>query len=197
MLDVRKALLSCFAQLYAHPQPYSASIIIMPKGKGKEKLATDGELFAVDVVGDEKLRRQLHSSTWDAPAAAHPRRGSGKPLKAAQILAERSRVPARMSKAQPGVMVREMKERERRMKVTPELKRRLRSMVKHNNSNGEDRGLWDVQPAADRSGAALSEAVAQSGSYDVWQPAVATSSSTRLHDDIQDLVQKKPVKVSI
>lgn len=168
------------------------------KGKAKEKQATDAELFVVDDAGDDHLRRQLQSSTWDTPAAAHPRRGSGKPLKSSEILAQRSRTPARMSKAQAGVMVQQKAEREKRMKITPDLKKRLRGMVKHANSNGQDRGLWEVssQQLNGKDGvAAMHQQTGKvvKGDYDMW--ASTSQAALTVPEDIRDLVQVAKAKV--
>lgn len=176
----------------------------MPKGKGKakEKLATDAELFTVDAAGDESLRRNLLSSTWDTPAAAHARRGSGKPLKSAEILAMRSRVPAQTSKKQPGLMTQIKNERERRSKITPELKRRLRGMVKHDNRN--DRGLWDVASTSQTPSAMQVAESLKDGrtAYDVWtaaalsEPSSSKAVQAAVPEDIQDIVAVKKPKVS-
>lgn len=162
------------------------------KGKAKEKQATDADLFVFDEAGDETLRRQLQSSTWDNPAAAHARKGSGKPLKSSQILAQRSRVPGITSKVQPGAMVRYKVEREKLMKITPEVKKRLRSMVKRNNDG--DRGLWDVAQAG---GANVQRAeVKNAGEYDMW---ASTSQEVLMkkpvNEDIADIVVRAPIKV--
>ena len=170
----------------------------LSKGKAKERLVSDTDLFAIDDAGNEQLRAQLLSGTHDAPAAAHPRRGSGKPLKSTEILAMRSKVPARTSKVQPGVMVQHMKEREKRMKVTPELKKRLRSMVKH--ANASDRGLWDATSHNDRAALQLPSAVAGSGSQDLWDTqanAVASTSKAIVPAAVEEMSLSKPaVKVS-
>lgn len=163
------------------------------KGKAKEKQATDADLFVVDEAGDETLRRQILSFTWDAPAAAHARRGSGKPLKSTQILAQRSKVPARTSKALPGAMAQYKSEQEKRMKITPVMKKRLRSMVKHNNSH--DRGLWDVdEPLAKN--LQLTDP-SEAGSFDVWaSTSKAAQMAETVSEDIRDIVVKLPPKVS-
>lgn len=161
------------------------------KGKAKEKQATDADLFVVDEAGDESLRRQLLSSTWDNPAAAHARRGSGKPLKSAQILAQRSRVPSITSKVQPGAMVKYKVEREKLMKITPDLKRRLRGMVR--KDGGSDRGLWDVA----KPGAAMVERadLKSVGEYDVWASTSQTVSKKNVNEDIAEIVKAPTPKV--
>lgn len=165
----------------------------MAKGKGKarEKQATDADLFVFDEAGDETLRRQLQSSTWDNPAAANARKGSGKPLKSSEILAQRSRVPGMTSRAQPGAMIKYKVEREKRMKITPDLKKRLRSMVKRNNVGGK--GLWDV---AETGGVAVQHAeVKNAGEYDMWASTSQEVSKKPVHDDIVDIVTRAPIKV--
>lgn len=161
------------------------------KGKAKEKQATDADLFVVDEAGDESLRRQLQSSTWDNPAAAHARKGSGKPLKSSQILAQRSRVPGMTSKVQPGAMIKYKVEREKLMKITPDLKRRLRGMVKRDGAG--DRGLWDVsQPA----GKMVERADLKSaGEYDVWASTSQVVQKKVISEDIQDIVIAPTPKV--
>lgn len=177
----------------------------MAKGKSKtatgpkksgERAALNTDLFVLDDEGDDSLRRQLLSSTWDTPAAAHPRKGSGKPLKSEQILAMRSKVPARMSKAQPrSVMQREKLAHERREKIDPEVKKRLRSMVKRNNVEG--RGLWDVSAQKDVSGQELSTAVKEAGSYDVWlaNQAEQEEEEDESMDHIKEIVKAPKPKV--
>jgi len=163
------------------------------KGKAKEKQATDADLFVFDEAGDETLRRQLQSSTWDNPAAANARKGSGKPLKSAEILAQRSRVPGMTSRAQPGAMVKYKLEKEKRMKITPEVKKRLRSMVKRNNVGGK--GLWDVIEAG---GANLERAeVKNAGEYDMWASTSQEVSKKVIHEDIVDIVTRAPIRVSL
>lgn len=162
----------------------------MAKGKEKSKRATDAELFTVDAGGDESLRRSL-ATNWDAPAAANPRRGSGKLLKSAEILAQRSRVPAQKSKASPGLMLQQKLEREKRQKITPELKKRLRGMVARTNTR--DRGLWDVSD-----GAAKELQMADTGDvgYDVWTKAVAhNSEQDSAHESIRAIVVRTTPKV--
>lgn len=157
------------------------------KGKARERQTVDSDLFEIDAAGDEALRSRILSSTWDAPAAAHPRRGSGKPLKSLEILAQRSKVPAQKSKAQPGIMVQDLKEREKRARITPELKRRLKGLVQHANSNERSKGNQ-----------ALPDAVAGSGTYDVWSNehnASASTSRIEIHEDIKEFVTKAPIKV--
>lgn len=167
-------------------------VATMAKGKDKMKQATDAELFTVDEAGDEGLRRSLYASTWDAPAAAHPRKGSGKPLKSEQILAQRSRVPARTSKATPGVMVQQKLEREKRSKITPEVKKRLRGMVKRNEMH--DRGLWDVSDAQKQVGLLNGENV-PTGGYDAWGASTSAVTLPRVTEDIKELVTKRIPKV--
>lgn len=163
----------------------------MAKGKGKEKRATDAELFTVDAGGDESLRRSLATS-WDAPAAANPRRGSGRPLKSMEILAQRSRVPAQKSKAAPGLMLQQKLEREKRQKISPELKKRLRGMVKRNNT--QDRGLWDVSTGAPKE---FQMAEIAEGSYDAWAQAVTLPSKDEgVHESIREIVVRPTPKVS-
>ena len=165
------------------------------KGKGKLTSALDTELFAVDVAGDEGMRRSMLSSTWDSPAAAHPRKGSGKPLRSQEILAQRSKVPAQLSKATPGIMAAQKLERERRAKITPEMKRRLRGMVKRDRT--VDRGLWDV--AQEKQLHFLGGDVAvQAGEYDVWDAPSTSKQVAALEavpEDIRDVVVKRTVKV--
>lgn len=161
------------------------------KGKAKEKQATDADLFVVDEAGDETLRRQLLSSTWDNPAAAHARRGSGKPLKSAEILAHRSKVPSRTSKVQPGAMVQYKAEREKRMKITPELKRRLRGMVKRNDDS--DRGLWDVSKPGN---ANVERAdLKNAGEYDMWASTSQLVQKKVVDEDIKDIITRAVPKV--
>ena len=160
----------------------------MPKGKGKEKTATNDELFTVDASGDDGLRRQLLASTWDNPAAAHPRRGSGRPLRSEEILAQRSRVPARTSKVTPGIMVKQKKDLERRMKITPELKKRLRGMVTRKSTT--DRGLLDVEVPR------LQNTVVEDGDHDVWSTTPNLQGSlSRAHPEILEFVKPPCAKV--
>jgi len=178
--------------LYTPDHPHTHTIMAKGKGKAKEKLATDAELFTVDAAGDEGLRRNLLSSTYDTPAAAHARKGSGKPLKSAEILAMRSRVPAQTSKKLPGLMTQIKNDRERRAKITPELKKRLRGMVKHNNS--QDRGLWDVAGTSEAPSAIQVADSLKNGSgssYDVWTMDVNEPSSSKavaVPEDIREFV---------
>lgn len=165
--------------------------MVKGKGKAREKQATDADLFVVDEAGDETLRRQLQSSAWDNPAAANARKGSGKPLKSTEILAQRSRVPGRTSKVQPGAMVKYKLEREKRMKITPEVKKRLRSMAKRNEGGNKD--LWNVAAAG---GANLERAdVKNAGEYDMW---ASTSHEVAVKkpvpEDIVDIVTHVPPK---
>lgn len=166
------------------------------KGKGKMKQAMDAELFAVDDTGDETLRRQVLSSTWDAPAAAHARRGSGRPLKSAEILAMRSRVPALTSKVVPGIMVQQKKEAERKGKIDPQVKRRLRSMVRRDNAH--DRGLWDVTVGPSNAAAPLSQAVEAAGSHDVWDAQSSSDGRNESTNEyIDGIVIRSQPKVSV
>ena len=160
----------------------------MAKGK-KDKLATDAELFTVDAGGDESLRRSL-ATNWDAPAAANARRGAGKPLKSLEILAQRSRTPAQKSKASPGLMLQQKLEREKRQKITPELKRRLRGMVNRNNT--QDRGLWDVDEGSARE---IQMADTANGGYDVWTKSATLPKEDGLHESIREIVVRPVPKV--
>lgn len=78
------------------------------------------------------------------------------------------------------------------MKITPEVKKRLRSMVKRNNTGGKD--LWDV---AEAGGANLERAdVKNAGEYDMWaSTSQEVVSKKPVPQDIVDIVTHAPVKV--
>lgn len=104
----------------------------------------DEELFTIDLTGDDKIRRQVKTS---------------KPLTASVILAQRSAVPAVTSKRRQDL---------KKFNVTREEKERLRRIA-HKPRAGPFNSVLDSSEVGH--GSALlepSEAVKNSGTYDVW-----------------------------
>jgi nucleolar protein 53 len=155
----------------------------MPLLSGPVHKMTNEDLFTVDLTGDDKsifYTLQMHHLI---PFTVRQRVKTKKPLTASLILAQRSAVPAVYSRA--------VHERKKDSVTKAETERLLR--IGKRKRTGPSNSAID--PTETGKGSALletSEAVKQSGTYDVWMDVDEDPSSVAEFDAI---VQTKPVKV--
>ncbi|KZV95978.1 P60-like protein [Exidia glandulosa HHB12029] len=128
---------------------------------------TDDELFQVDTAGDDKIR-------------AKTKRFDMSQLKSAKILAQRSAVPAVVSRATVS-----SKDKQRLLQIGK--RKRLDALAAHDAASGViGAGSASLEPTA---------AVKQSGRYDVWtEPADDDSEATKVDEFIEPIVKKRKVK---
>jgi hypothetical protein len=150
----------------------------------------DPELFAIDTRGSTSVRNQVLTD-FNQGGVSRRRRGATKPLRSAQIIADRD--GATLDAINPSETRIARRERERATTgVSKHLKRKLDHLAKR---GGRGEGLWGVADARAGPGE-LSHAVQASGSYDAWTiDQIEAARQAALPDAIRSIVAPAKPKV--
>lgn len=128
------------------------------------KLQDSQDLFQIDSTGSQSVRQRLQTD-----ARPHPRKGSAKPLKSAQIIAE---ARGGSSKTKPFVAKHARQREKEAVGYNRDLHAKLQRMVKRKAKSGQ--GLWGV---AQQEGETDAGVVGQQ-TYDVWSAAAPQEPSS-------------------